>query len=164
MAKTIYQNYYWLRIAELKLFIEKIKAGNWKQIHGMSPAVLMGTSWRICQRSMQIREDNAKELPICNVQMKEDFERTLSERKKRCKNRHLHGDKIELFKKIFRNNKNRLMSRIKVFLALGITFCGLAVVLMAHRCCYKLAAVNYLKNKYEELNKRIKKKRYAKWI
>lgn len=39
LAKTIYQNYYWLRIAELKLFVEKIKAGNWKQIHGMSAAV-----------------------------------------------------------------------------------------------------------------------------
>ena len=55
--KTIYQNYYWLRIVELKLFIEKIKAGNWKQIHGMSPAVLMERLGEFYNESMQIRED-----------------------------------------------------------------------------------------------------------
>lgn len=62
LAKTIYQNYYWLKIAELKLFVEKIKAGNWKQIHGMSPAVLMERLNDFCLESMNIRENKANEI------------------------------------------------------------------------------------------------------
>lgn len=56
LAKTIYQNYYWLRISELKLFVEKLKAGHWKQVHGMSPAVLMERLGEFARESMSLRE------------------------------------------------------------------------------------------------------------
>lgn len=56
LGKIIYQNYWWLKIAELKLFVEKLKAGHWKQVHGMSPAVLMERLGEFAKDSMNIRE------------------------------------------------------------------------------------------------------------
>lgn len=56
LGKIIYQNYWWLKIAELKLFVEKLKAGHWKQVHGMSPAVLMERLQDFAKDSMNIRE------------------------------------------------------------------------------------------------------------
>lgn len=61
LSKTVYQNYYWLRISELKLFVEKIKAGTWKQMHGMTPAVFMERLNDFCLESMNIRENKARE-------------------------------------------------------------------------------------------------------
>lgn len=56
LGKIIYQSYYWLKIAELKLFVEKLKAGHWKQVHNMSPAVLMERLSDFAKESMNIRE------------------------------------------------------------------------------------------------------------
>ena len=56
LAKTIYENYYFLKIAEFKLFVEKIKSGHWKQVHGMSPAVLMERLNDFALESMNHRE------------------------------------------------------------------------------------------------------------
>lgn len=107
LAKTIYQNYYWLRIAELKLFIEKIKAGNWKQIHGMSPAVLMERLGEFANESMQIREDNAvRTADMQRSDERRDFERTLSERRKDAQA--LHEIKVELFKKDIQEQQKQI--------------------------------------------------------
>ena len=59
LAKTIYENYYFLKIAEFKLFVEKIKSGHWKQVHGMSPAVLMERLNDFALESMNHRESLA---------------------------------------------------------------------------------------------------------
>lgn len=104
LAKTIYQNYYWLRIAELKLFVEKIKAGNWKQIHGMSPAVLMERLGEFAGESMQIREDNAvRTADMQRSDERRDYERTLSERRKDAQA--FHEVKVDLFKKNIEQQK-----------------------------------------------------------
>ena len=104
LAKTIYQNYYWLKIAELKLFVEKIKAGNWKQIHGMSPAVLMERLGEFAGESMQIREDNAvRTADMQRSSERRDFERTLAERRKDAQA--FHEIKVELFKKDIQKQK-----------------------------------------------------------
>ena len=59
LAKTIYENYYFLKIAEFKLFVERIKSGHWKQVHGMSPAVLMERLNDFALESMNHRESLA---------------------------------------------------------------------------------------------------------
>ena len=59
LSKTIYENYYWFKISEFKLFVEKIKAGQWKQVHGMSPAVLMERLNDFALESMNHRESLA---------------------------------------------------------------------------------------------------------
>lgn len=59
LSKTIYENYYWFKISEFKLFVEKIKAGQWKQIHGLSPAVLMERLNDFALDSMNLRESLA---------------------------------------------------------------------------------------------------------
>lgn len=111
LAKTIYQNYYWLRIAELKLFVEKIKAGNWKQIHGMSPAVLMERLGEFANESMQIREDNAvRTADMQRSDERRDFERTLSERRKDAQA--LHEIKVELFKKDIQKQKQETNEQV----------------------------------------------------
>ena len=56
LGKMIYQSYWWIKIAELKLFVEKLKAGHWKQVHNMSPAVLMERLGDFAKDSMNIRE------------------------------------------------------------------------------------------------------------
>jgi hypothetical protein len=60
LAKTIYENYYFLKIAEFKLFVEKMKSGNWKQVHNLSPAVIMERLHEFVIDSMNIRERIAK--------------------------------------------------------------------------------------------------------
>lgn len=111
LAKTIYQNYYWLRIAELKLFVEKIKAGNWKQIHGMSPAVFMERLGEFAGESMQIREDNAvRTADMQRSDERRDFERTLSERRKDAQA--LHEIKVELFKKDIQKQKQETNEQV----------------------------------------------------
>lgn len=60
LAKTIYENYYFLKIAEFKLFVEKIKSGHWKQVHNLSPAVIMERLHDFVIESMNIRERIAK--------------------------------------------------------------------------------------------------------
>ena len=59
LAKTIYAGYYYLKISEFKLFVEKIKSGHWKQVHGMSPAVLMERLNEFALSSMNHRESLA---------------------------------------------------------------------------------------------------------
>ena len=59
LAKKIYENYYFLKIAEFKLFVERIKSGHWKQVHGMSPAVLMERLNDFALESMNHRESLA---------------------------------------------------------------------------------------------------------
>ena len=56
LAKTIYENYYFLKIAEFKLFVEKMKSGHWKQVHNLSPAVIMERLHEFVIESMNIRE------------------------------------------------------------------------------------------------------------
>lgn len=56
LAKKIYADFYWLKIAELKLFVERIKGGHWRQVHSMSPAVLMERLNTFALESMNIRE------------------------------------------------------------------------------------------------------------
>ena len=56
LAQTIYRNYYWLRLSEIKLFVEKIKGGYWQQMHNMSPAVLMERLADFAESSMTLRE------------------------------------------------------------------------------------------------------------
>lgn len=60
LAKKIYADFYWLKIAELKLFVERIKGGHWKQVHSMSPAVLMERLNNFALESMNIRESIGK--------------------------------------------------------------------------------------------------------
>lgn len=55
-AEMIYNNYYWLKLSELKLFTEKMKNGNWEQKHNLSPAVLMERLKDFANDSMNIRE------------------------------------------------------------------------------------------------------------
>ena len=111
LAKTIYQNYYWLRIAELKLFVEKIKAGNWKQIHGMSPAVLMERLGEFAGESMQIREDNAvRTADMQRSDERRDYERTLSERRKDAQA--FHEVKVDLFKKNIEQQKQETNEQV----------------------------------------------------
>ena len=59
LAKKIHENYYFLKIAEFKLFVERIKSGHWKQVHGMSPAVLMERLNDFALESMNHRESLA---------------------------------------------------------------------------------------------------------
>ena len=59
LAKKIHENYYFLKIAEFKLFVERIKSGHWKQVHGMSPAVLMERLNDFALESMNQRESLA---------------------------------------------------------------------------------------------------------
>jgi len=107
LAKTIYQNYYWLRIAELKLFIEKIKAGNWRQIHGMSPAVLMERLGEFAGESMQIREDIAVRLAdVARANERKDYERTLRDRRKDAQA--IHEIKVDLFKKDIQEQQKQI--------------------------------------------------------
>ncbi len=56
LAATIYRNYYWLKLTELKLFVEKIKSGQWKQIHSLSAAVIMERLADFADESMNLRE------------------------------------------------------------------------------------------------------------
>lgn len=56
LAQTIYKNYYWLRLSELKLFVERVKGGHWQQMHNMSPAVLMERLADFAESSMTLRE------------------------------------------------------------------------------------------------------------
>lgn len=56
LAAAIYRNYYWLKLTELKLFVEKIKSGQWKQIHSLSPAVIMERLADFANESMNLRE------------------------------------------------------------------------------------------------------------
>ena len=60
LAKTIYENYYFLKISEFKLFVEKMKSGHWKQVHNLSPAVIMERLHEFVIDSMNIRERIAK--------------------------------------------------------------------------------------------------------
>jgi hypothetical protein len=60
LAKTIYENYYFLKIAEFKLFVEKMKSGHWKQVHNLSPAVIMERLHEFVVESMNIREQIVK--------------------------------------------------------------------------------------------------------
>jgi len=107
LAKTIYQNYYWLRIAELKLFVEKVKAGNWKQIHGMSPAVLMERLGEFAGESMQIREDIAVRLAdVARANERKDYERTLRDRRKDAQA--IHEIKVDLFKKDIQEQQKQI--------------------------------------------------------
>ena len=111
LAKTIYQNYYWLRIAELKLFVEKIKAGNWKQIHGMSAAVLMERLGEFANESMKIREDNAvRTADMQRSDERRDYERTLSERRKDAQA--FHEVKVDLFKKNIEQQKLEINEQV----------------------------------------------------
>ena len=64
LAITIYQNYYWLRIAEFKLFVEKIKAGHWKQMHNFTAAVFTERLKEFSEESIIIRENIAQQNKI----------------------------------------------------------------------------------------------------
>lgn len=107
LAKTIYQNYFWLRIAELKLFVEKVKAGNWKQMHGMSPAVLMERLGEFAGDSIQIREDIAVRLAdVARANERKDYERTLRDRIKDAQA--IHEIKVDLFKKDIQEQQKQI--------------------------------------------------------
>ena len=56
LSETIYRNYWWFKIAEFKLFVEKIKSGHWKQVHNISPAVIMERLADFSKESMDLRE------------------------------------------------------------------------------------------------------------
>jgi len=56
LAKTIYKNYYWLRLSELKLFIERMKSGYYgKEFHKLSPAIIMERLTAFANESMELR-------------------------------------------------------------------------------------------------------------
>lgn len=57
LAKTIYQNYYWLRLTELKLFFEKFKGGDFgKEFHKLNPAIVMSHMGEFANESLELRE------------------------------------------------------------------------------------------------------------
>lgn len=98
LAKTIYQNYYWLRISEFKLFVEKMKAGHWKQVHSLSPAVLMERLDEFSNESWSIRTNIAiQEADKMRYFERKDYERNLDERKKESQK--MHEIRVDLFKK-----------------------------------------------------------------
>ena len=98
-AKTIYNNYYWLKISELKLFVEKIKGGTWQQIHNMSPAVLMERLADFASDSMNIREQFALSN---NSFYSENIERESLRETNAQHTAHIRN----LFNKELKNNKN----------------------------------------------------------
>lgn len=58
LAKTVYQNYYWLRLTELKLFAEKMKSGSYgKQYGHLSPAAIMEKLAEFSAESTELRVD-----------------------------------------------------------------------------------------------------------
>lgn len=60
LSKTIYDNYYWLKLPELKLFAEKIKGGYFgKEFHKLSPAIIMEHLNQFANDSLSIREESA---------------------------------------------------------------------------------------------------------
>ena len=99
LAKTIYSSYYWLKIAEMKLFVERMKAGYYGKVFGkMTPAVLMEYLTTFANDSMQIREEKA--IQIADTERyheRKDYERTLDDRKKDAQA--IHEIKVDLFKK-----------------------------------------------------------------
>ena len=58
LAKTVYQNYYWLRLTELKLFAEKMKSASYgKQYGHLSPASIMEKLAEFSVESTELRVD-----------------------------------------------------------------------------------------------------------
>lgn len=58
LAKTVYQNYYWLRLTELKLFAEKMKSGSYgKQYGHLTPAAIMEKLAEFSAESTELRID-----------------------------------------------------------------------------------------------------------
>jgi hypothetical protein len=105
LANKIYENYWWLKLSELKLFCERLKSGYWKQMHNMTPAVFMERLIDFAEDSMDIRESigqsqsvedkqNEKEsfIPMSDEQKKEFslFAQKLTEKSER-KNRISEG-------------------------------------------------------------------------
>jgi len=62
ISELIYKNYYWLKLSEFKLFIEKMKSGHWQQVHNLSPAVFMERLKQFSDESHEIREMIAETL------------------------------------------------------------------------------------------------------
>ena len=102
LSKTIYENYYWFKISEFKLFVEKIKAGQWKQIHGLSPAVLMERLNDFALDSMNLRESLA-------VNSKQNTGNFLAE------NGELISEKLmPVFLRVNRDMENRKLSKLAI--------------------------------------------------
>jgi len=102
LAKTIYENYYFLKIAELKLFVEKMKSGHWKQVHNLSPAVIMERLHEFVVESMNIRERIAQN-------------NNANERSFLSENGELISEKLmPVFIRVNRDMENRKLSKLAI--------------------------------------------------
>lgn len=54
-SDLIYRNYYWLKISEFRLFVERMKAGYYPLVHNLSPAVLMERIKSFSDDSLELR-------------------------------------------------------------------------------------------------------------
>lgn len=54
-SDLIYRNYYWLRISEFRLFVERMKGGYYTLVHNLSPAVLMERLKSFSDESLELR-------------------------------------------------------------------------------------------------------------
>ncbi len=102
LAKTIYENYYFLKIAEFKLFVEKMKSGHWKQVHNLSPAVIMERLHEFVVDSMNIRERIAQN-------------NNANERSFLSENGELISEKLmPVFVRVNRDMENRKLSKLAI--------------------------------------------------
>ena len=102
LAKTIYENYYFLKIAEFKLFVEKMKSGHWKQVHNLSPAVIMERLHEFVVESMNIRERIAQN-------------NNANERSFLSENGELISEKLmPVFVRVNRDMENRKLSKLAI--------------------------------------------------
>lgn len=85
LANKIYNDYYWMKTTELVLFTERMKGGYWKQLHNLSPAVIMERLTDFADESLELRqnlsyanEDKSEvSLPLTEQQKKDFHEFTL---------------------------------------------------------------------------------------
>ena len=56
-SDLIYRNYYWLKLSEFRLFIERMKGGYFQQMHNLSPAVFMERLKTFADDSLELRTE-----------------------------------------------------------------------------------------------------------
>ena len=57
ISDSIYKNYYWLKLSEFRLFIERMKGGYFQQMHNLSPAVFMERLKTFADESLELRTE-----------------------------------------------------------------------------------------------------------